>query len=414
MRGGGTGGRLRSIFARLPRPRVPGQRASATDGTLAPDGPLLSVIIPVYNVETYLAECLDSLVGQTLQEMELVVVDDGSTDSSPDILAAYAARDPRFVLLQTHSNGGPGAARNRGIAAATGRYITFLDSDDTIPRTAYEQMVETLERTGSDFALGAVRRVRHGKRTVPAWTRNVHTIERLAVTIDDFPDAMQDVIACNRMFRRAFWNERIGLFEEGVAYEDHVPMVAAFLRARTFDVLSAFTYNWRIRENATSMGQQKHRTANLHDRLRAERDALHIIVTEASEQVRAAWLGRVINTDLPVFVPAALVAGDDYRAALRGGCRRLPRPRRTRRPAARPRRPQADHRSGRRRTVGRGGPAHPVRPAQRDPAGDQRGRRESDRHAPVRAGPGPTARDLRARRPPVRADRGGERGALGP
>lgn len=307
--------RLRGAYLRLSRAVRRAWPLAASDAP-TDQVPALSVIVPVYNVETYLSECLESLVGQTLQEMELIVVDDGSTDSSPEILAAYAARDPRFVLLQTHSNGGPGAARNRGIAAATGRYITFLDSDDTIPRTAYEQMVQTLERTGSDFALGAVRRVRHGKRTVPAWTRNVHTVERLAVTIDDFPDAMQDVIACNRMFRRAFWNERIGLFEEGVAYEDHVPMVAAYLRASTFDVLSAFTYNWRIRENATSMGQQKHRTANLHDRLRAERDALHLVANEASAPVRAAWLGRVINTDLPVFVPAALVAGDDYRAAL--------------------------------------------------------------------------------------------------
>ena len=106
-----------------------------------------------------------------------------------------------------------------------------------------------------------MRRVRNGRRTVPAWTRNVHTVERLGVTIDEFPEAMQDVIACNRMLRREFWNERIGPFAEGVAYEDHVPMVAAFVRARAFDVLSAFTYNWRIRENATSIGQQKHRAS---------------------------------------------------------------------------------------------------------------------------------------------------------
>ena len=247
---------LRGPVLRLGRALRRTRRVAEAKGS----APLLSVIVPVYNVESYLAECLDSLIGQTLQEMQFIVVDDGSTDGSVDILTAYAERDPRFVVLHTRSNGGPGAARNRGVAAATGRYITFLDSDDTIPRTAYGQMVDTLERTGSDFALGAVRRVRHGKRTVPAWTRNVHAVERLAVTIDDFPDAMQDVIACNRMFRRDFWNDRIGTFEEGVAYEDHVPMVAAYLRARTFDVLSAFTYNWRIRENATSMGQQKHRS----------------------------------------------------------------------------------------------------------------------------------------------------------
>ena len=316
MAAAGIGGWLRALTARFSRSPVR-RRAPVRSADADPlEHPLLSVIVPVYNVEEYLGECFQSLSDQTLASMEIIVVDDGSTDGSRDIAADHAARDARFVMLDTLSNPGRGAARNRGIGAARGRYITFLDSDDTIPTTAYQQMVDTLERTGSDFALGAVRRVRHGKRTVPAWTRTVHTVERLGVTIDEFPEAMLDVIACNRMFRRDFWNERIGVFEEGVAYEDHVPMVAAYLRAGAFDVLSAFTYNWRIRENATSMGQQKHRIANLHDRLRAEREALRIVSAEASEPVRAAWLGRVVNTDLPVFVPAALVADDDYRAAL--------------------------------------------------------------------------------------------------
>ena len=93
-------------------------------------------------------------------------------------------------------------------------------------------------------------------------------------------------------------------------------MVAAFLRASQFDVLSAFTYNWRIRENGTSMGQQKHQIANLHDRLTAMRVAFEMVSAEASEPSRAAWLGRVINTDLPIFVPAALAADADYRQSL--------------------------------------------------------------------------------------------------
>ena len=136
------------------------------------------------------------------------------------------------------------------------------------------------------------------------------------MTIDEFPEAMQDVIACNRMFRREFWNERSVRSKRAWPTRTTYRWWPPYLRARSFDVLSAFTYNWRIRENATSMGQQKHRVANLHDRLRAKREALRIVSAEASEPVRSAWLGRVINTDLPVFVPAALVADDEYRSAL--------------------------------------------------------------------------------------------------
>ena len=310
----GQGGATGPLSGAATRPRWLGDAAAARRAPSAAR-PALSVIVPVHNVEDYLAECLDSLLEQTLTSLEIVVVDDGSTDGSAAIVADYAARDDRIRVV-TQPNRGLGAARNAGIAVATAPYLTFLDSDDTIPRSAYAQMVATLDRTGSDFVVGAVRRVRNGKRSVPAWTRNVHQRERLSVTIDEFPEAMQDVIACNRMFRRDFWIERIGPFEEGVAYEDHVPMVTAYLRARAFDVLTTVTYNWRIRENATSIGQQKHLVSNLHDRLRAKRDAFRIVSQEASDAVRSAWLGRVINTDLPVFVPAALAADDEYRETL--------------------------------------------------------------------------------------------------
>lgn len=308
-------GWARSLGRRLPGRLNRRIAASRLGGALRSRQPVLSVVVPVHNVEDYLAECLDSLLDQSLRSLEIILVDDGSTDGSAEIMADYAARDNRIVVL-SEPNRGPGAARNTGTAAARGRYLTFLDADDTLPKRAYEQMQATLSRTGSDFALGAVRRVHNQKRTVPGWTRNVHAVERLGVTIDEFPEAMQDVIACNRMFRRGFWIDRVGGFDEGVAYEDHVPMVKAYLRARAFDVLTTFTYNWRIRENATSMGQQKHRLANLEDRLAAKREALRIVSKEGSEGVRAAWLGRVINTDLPIFVPAALAADDRYRAVL--------------------------------------------------------------------------------------------------
>lgn len=93
--------------------------------------PLLSLIIPVYNVEKYLAGCLDSVLAQTLPSLEVICVDDGSTDASPRILEAYARRCPRISILR-RPNGGLSAARNTGIEAATGKYLMFLDSDDKL------------------------------------------------------------------------------------------------------------------------------------------------------------------------------------------------------------------------------------------------------------------------------------------
>lgn len=89
----------------------------------------VSVIIPVYNSEAYLKECLDSVVHQTLQDIEIICVDDGSTDASMDILQKYAQKDERFRILEQQHLGG-GAARNLGLKEAEGEYLSFLDSDD--------------------------------------------------------------------------------------------------------------------------------------------------------------------------------------------------------------------------------------------------------------------------------------------
>ena len=89
----------------------------------------ISVIIPVYNVEKYLKESLESVVNQTLNDIEIICIDDGSTDSSPSILKEYQNNDERFIIIN-QENSGPGAARNRGIKEAKGKYTYFLDSDD--------------------------------------------------------------------------------------------------------------------------------------------------------------------------------------------------------------------------------------------------------------------------------------------
>lgn len=106
--------------------------------------PLVSVVIPAYNAERYIGECLDSVLSQTLGDLEVVCVDDCSTDSSPAILAEYAARDGRLRVLRQPSNMGPGAARNRGMDEARGRYIYFMDADDTLAEPSALMELSTL------------------------------------------------------------------------------------------------------------------------------------------------------------------------------------------------------------------------------------------------------------------------------
>lgn len=112
----------------------------------------ISVIIPVYNIAAHLQQCLDSVVGQTFSDIEIICVDDGSTDESPKILTNYAARDNRFQIL-TQENAGPGAARNAGLARAKGEYVIFLDSDDWFEADFLEQMFKQMRKTDADITI---------------------------------------------------------------------------------------------------------------------------------------------------------------------------------------------------------------------------------------------------------------------
>jgi CDP-glycerol glycerophosphotransferase len=275
--------------------------------------PELTVVMPVYNVEPYLREALDSALTQSLHNLELIAVDDGSTDSCLEILRDYERRDPR-VRVFTQANAGQGIARNVAVGHAKAEFLTFMDSDDTIPPQAFGHMVEMLRKSGSDFCVGGVRRFRHRQYMRTTWQRTVHQTDRIGTTIDAFPAAMQDIIACNRVFRTAFWRERIGDFRGGIAYEDHVPMLAAYVRAAKFDILTQITYNWRIRDDST--GHQKAKLQNLLDRIEVKEEAHELLKAEASEQTYDVWVARCLEVDFGPFVAQALDADDTYRATL--------------------------------------------------------------------------------------------------
>ena len=111
----------------------------------------VSVIVPVYNVEAYLERCLDSLVKQTLEEMEIIVVNDGTKDNSQAIIDRYAAAYPQKVISLIKENGGLSDARNYGIPYAHGEYIGFVDSDDYLNVTMYQKLYDRAAETDSDI-----------------------------------------------------------------------------------------------------------------------------------------------------------------------------------------------------------------------------------------------------------------------
>ena len=147
----------------------------------------ISVIIPVYNVEKYLKKCLDSICNQTLQDIEIICVDDGSSDSSLEILRQYEAKDSRVKVL-TQSNQKQGAARNNGISIAKGEYLGFIDSDDWIDLDYYEQLYNSAKTFDCDIAIADYIRIGNGTTK-----KRLHIKDEVIVT--DFAQKVND--CCN-------------------------------------------------------------------------------------------------------------------------------------------------------------------------------------------------------------------------
>lgn len=115
----------------------------------APD---ISVIVPVYNTESYLKKCIESIINQTFRNIEIILVDDGSTDTSAEILADYALRDNRIIVIH-QENQGLSAARNAGMRSAKGEYIMFVDSDDWIDANTCEKAISAARTSFADIVM---------------------------------------------------------------------------------------------------------------------------------------------------------------------------------------------------------------------------------------------------------------------
>jgi CDP-glycerol glycerophosphotransferase len=274
----------------------------------------VSVVVPVHNVAAYLDTCLESLAQQTMEDLEVVIVDDGSTDESPEIAARFAARDPRFRLV-SQPNAGLGAARNTGVAHASGEFLAFVDSDDAVTPRAYEALLGALDRTGSDFASGNARRLTSfGTVPVPFLAATFERT-RLRTHITRFPGLRVDRTAWNKLFRRSFWDEHRFRFPEGVLYEDIPVTLPAHYVARSVDVLQEPVYLWRLREgDDLSITQRRTETKALRDRVSAVDYVSRFLGERRMALSKSLYDRSAVRHDLRLFLAVLPGAGDEYRA----------------------------------------------------------------------------------------------------
>ena len=219
----------------------------------------VSVIIPVYNTEQYLGQCLDSVIGQTLKDIEIICVDDGSWDRSPEILRWHAAADGRIRIIR-QQNSGLGEARNSGLKAATGEYIAFLDSDDWYEPAALEKLYEQAVKDDADICMcGRINHLdRCGNEVSYLTLPNKKLYPREQPFSLDRPDSLfdfSDFSVWNKLYRRSFLEEnRIRYLPVRLAEDIHFTPVA-ICSARRITVLYEALVHYRVMrpESLTAM-----------------------------------------------------------------------------------------------------------------------------------------------------------------
>ncbi len=274
----------------------------------------LSVVVPVYNVEAYLREALESLSGQTLRDLEVIMVDDGSTDGSALIAKSFAAADDRFQLLE-QDNQGQGPARDLGTRHATGEYLAFCDADDIMPPHAYDLLVGSLEATGSELAAGGVRRL-NSNGVHPSYAHGEvfkDTLKR--TTAAKFPMMLRDCTVWNKVYRRSFW-DRAQLSFPATRYEDNAVAIRGYVLARSVDVLRDIVYYWRVRESGDlSRNQRGRELENVQARMAAVLDASGFLAARAPA-LKPHYDRAVLDTHLGVLLRAVEFAGQADRQRL--------------------------------------------------------------------------------------------------
>lgn len=210
--------------------------------------PLVSVIVPIYNTESYLNDCLDSVISQTYDNIEVILVDDGSTDNSREIALEYRNMDRRIKYFYKE-NGGLSSARNKGIEECKGEYLFFLDSDDMLVSNAVSRLVEIAIGTGSEIVCGKVQKFLDGKNV-----SKKHSI-RASYQIFNATEALLQLFyrqiqgyACGKLFLKSVF---AGVkFPEGKLYEDLFTIPGVFERANYISTIEDIVLLYRQRSES--------------------------------------------------------------------------------------------------------------------------------------------------------------------
>lgn len=278
--------------------------------------PVVTVIVPVYNLEGYVARCLGSLSAQSFTAFEVFLIDDGSTDRTATVCHAHAARDPRFRVI-TKPNEGQGVARNLGLELAQGRYVAFVDGDDWLHPRALGVAVQALEADGGDFLNFGLHFVDERGRVKARFDRwRVRCLEGEAIVRHAMLDDQILTSPCNKLYRRELLERHHIRFPDTRGCEDVYFSRVLSLHARRCIFIDDVLYLALVRQGSTTRGARPRLLEEARAVVMAERQTLETL--GRFEGLRTLFSAHVLKlfTHLLVLAGARCATRDEFDACV--------------------------------------------------------------------------------------------------
>ena len=280
------------------------------------DAPDVSVVVICFNDRANLPRAVRSVLDQTLRNLEVLVVDDASTDGSADVADELAATDERVTVVRlTENSGGCSRPRNTGMDRARGTFVMFLDSDDYYERHACKNLLLAAERTGADVVAGRVVRenLTRGKRT--PWAKDLFDGGRsFSRGIRENPMLFFDPLSTNKIYRRSFLDRNAIRFPEGVHYEDSLFSTEVYCQAEGIALIPNVVYTWRVVEDAeeASITQRRHEFENFRDRVAVHRMMDDYLRTHDGADLKIWKDFKFVRHDLKLYLTDLAYRDEEY------------------------------------------------------------------------------------------------------
>ena len=270
--------------------------------------PKISVIIPVYNVEKYLCKCLDSVLNQTFSDIEIICVNDASTDTSLQILNEYRHKDSRITIINNEKNLGLGLTRNHGLQYASGEYVHFLDSDDWIENNAYETLVSSLDNNPDVICfLWNYIDIKNNSIRPEKFKNNI-----ISANFNDNREILDDwgISVWHRLYRRKYLISENVYFNDYRCFEDIEYIYKVLITAKKINFVNKNLINYRINNQASLLGK----SFNFYNCAIDSYNTIYEFSKNLSDDRREILLAKLFNSLLYKLVGSFYAGVLDYKA----------------------------------------------------------------------------------------------------